>query len=40
LQDQFTELQKRQAEFNGNLGDTLSKIQALGGNVGGALQPT
>lgn len=39
LRAQFDELQKRQSRFNDDLGSTLSKISALGGNVGSALLP-
>jgi hypothetical protein len=39
LKAQFDELAKRQSEFNGNLGDTLGKIQQLGGNIPDALRP-
>jgi hypothetical protein len=39
LKAQFDELAKRQSEFNGNLGDTLGKIQQLGGNIPEALRP-
>jgi hypothetical protein len=39
LRAQFDELAKRQGTFNTSLGDTLSKIQALGGGIPEALTP-
>jgi hypothetical protein len=39
LRAQFDELAKRQGTFNTGLGDTLSKIQALGGGIPEALRP-
>ena len=39
LKDVFTELQKRQGQFNDDLGGMLGRIKSLGGNLGEALQP-
>lgn len=39
LSNVFSDLQQKQGQFNTSLGDTLTKIKALGGGIPAALQP-